>query len=159
VDSKLNNSLHYAVAGNSISCVSLLLASNEGLISQKNRDGKNPTDLIRSLEMREAIEGRLSLKALKREPSAKQRNGSYDKELRNSQKSTTHELAAKASVKGDPEKQSLDMYVIKAHLGKGSFGEVFLVQNKYTKEFGAMKMLDKSKLTSITLSSRVPDFA
>ena len=40
------------------------------------------------------------------------------------------------------------MYTIKAQLGKGSFGEVFLVQNKITQELAAMKILDKTKLES-----------
>lgn len=44
---------------------------------------------------------------------------------------------------------SLDDYERTKTLGTGSFGRVMLVQNKQTKEFYAMKILDKQKVSPI----------
>lgn len=47
------------------------------------------------------------------------------------------------------EKVSLDSFNIKGLIGKGSFGEVFLVEKKDTKALYALKVLKKSLIMSI----------
>jgi len=51
----------------------------------------------------------------------------------------------------NPQKQtaSLDDYTRIKTLGTGSFGRVMLVQNKQTKEYHAMKILDKQKVVKL----------
>ena len=52
----------------------------------------------------------------------------------------------------DKEKVSPSSFTVHSLIGKGSFGEVYLVEKKNTKQLFAMKVLEKSKIISNFLS-------
>ena len=54
------------------------------------------------------------------------------------------------TAKKEKEKIGPNNFICLALLGQGSFGEVYLVNKKYTNEYYGMKVLDKKKLNSKT---------
>lgn len=160
VDSKLNNAMHYAVATNSVDCTRFLMGW-DSLKEQKNRDGKTPFDMVRSKEIKELFlggnEGKKNHEDAQNHKKPLQRHGgsrSPSSGLKaknseaNSEKSTITPSTVISMSKPSNEKPSLGLYSIKALLGKGSFGEVFLVQRKDIGGLFAMKMLDKNRIAS-----------
>lgn len=147
VDSKLNTPLHYAVAANSVHSAEVLLARETINMGLKNREGKRPQDMIRSPEMKELFERTLQKKKEAHEGLTKIEILSVNEEEEESKgEGPISSLAEPISSLN--EKPSLSSYTIKAQIGKGSFGEVFLVEKKTTKERFALKVLDKLKMNS-----------
>ena len=68
-----------------------------------------------------------------------------------SQSGTESELSSNPqgpSTTTDEEKIGPQSFIVHSLIGKGSFGEVYLVERKKTKEMFAMKVLHKSKILS-----------
>jgi len=64
----------------------------------------------------------------------------------NSSLNTTHTTSEE---KQEIEKIGPNSFLILGLIGKGSFGEVYLVEKKNTKTLNAMKVLHKSKIMSM----------
>ena len=73
-------------------------------------------------------------------------NNSINNSNNNGKNLSKNEKNENSDIKENKEKIGPSNFICLALLGQGSFGEVYLVNKKYTNEYYAMKVLDKKKI-------------
>ena len=148
-DDKGNTSLHFAVRGGSLECLQALIESQAVDIFSKNSEGKAAIDLVRTREIKEAIERASSAKEDKNDARCIQitsvKNENFFTISRDNGLIRTSDTDSSGRSRELDELGPKD-FVIHAQIGKGSFGEVFLVERKATGALYAMKVLYKSTI-------------
>lgn len=132
--------------------VGFLLKGQTKWQNAKNKNGKTPLDL--------AGENKELVLLLKEPTQAKQGADKKNREIRipkfadeslgnfysREKEENKQEDQENSTNPGTPEQVGPHSFTILGLIGKGSFGEVFLVEKKNTKEHFAMKVLEKDKL-------------
>ena len=156
-----NTSLHYAAKSGVISCIKILVQDHLKVnFKNKNNIGMTPLDLAPNKECKEFLLKQERLKE-QREHETLVRIHKYRKEnfalLRGERKlelshhdssSTSRSDCDAESSTTDSERLGPHHFMVHSLIGRGSFGEVYLVERKETGGFYAMKVLDKDKIIS-----------
>lgn len=165
-----NNSLMYAVSSGSFVAVQLLSKYiNPEIFNHKNKEQKTVLDICKEEPIKAfLLKVGSQFNGMKRSTSTQSPNSSRNTECKEStlskvsknsnqlsEKSFKGEIVSPKSPNGlhrqlEPKQMQINVESFIAHklLGKGSFGEVYLVEKKDTKVFYAMKVIDKSKMQS-----------
>lgn len=159
-DDKGNTALHFAARSGSLDCVLAILESQTVDILCKNVDGKAAIDLTKSHEVKEAILKALSATEETRYERCIQitsvKNENFFTISRDNGLTRTSDTESSSRSREVDELGPKD-FVIHAQIGKGSFGEVFLVERKATGALYAMKVLYKSTIKrKLSLSRTKP---
>lgn len=156
-DDKGNTALHFAVRSGSLECLQALLECQSVDIFSKNSEGKAAIDLARTSEMKDLI---LKVSSASEEKSYARciqitsvKNENFFTISRDNGLIRTSDTDSSGRSRELDELGPKD-FVIHAQIGKGSFGEVFLVERKATGALYAMKVLYKSTIKRILLSIR-----
>lgn len=149
VDDLGNTPMHYAVEKGDKEFLVWIIYRYPDL-TIKNRDGRNPLEMSTTVSIQEILRtGRVPPPVLDMTPQHVQIITAPDEEASAILKTTGGSMAESTtfSEKGrELRKISAKDFEAIQLLGKGSFGEVYLVEMKTTKELYAMKILMKSKI-------------
>lgn len=148
-DENGNNVLHFAAKSGCVECVRALINSHKVDILLKNSEGKAPIDLVKTADQRKALvdacnqSDEYNQERLIQIASVKNENflmlDSDKRLIRTAETDST-------SRSRDVEEVGPKDFVIHAQIGRGSFGEVYLVEKKATGMLYAMKILYKNKM-------------
>ena len=161
-----NSVLHYAIVKENLSIVKLLLENNNLDIYLKNKDGKNCMDLahpriciqLKNLFNQFEKEKKIGKKEIEIYKENKTSNKKIKTVRNKSNKKTVHIFPSEGNLsklENKKEKINLKSFIIHSCIGKGSFGEVFLVEKKDSNYFYAMKVLEKEKVFKDNLKKYV----
>lgn len=159
VDSHGNNLFHYAAKSGSLECIKILLDARAPGLLDKNLDAKAPVDIAKTLESRDylvysaaRIED-LSTDRHIRICSVNNENFCVADRLTTRKTTSRSEETDCSSRSLETEEVGPKDFIIHALIGKGSFGEVFLVERRVTGVLYAMKVLYKSQISrSLTVT-------
>jgi protein-serine/threonine kinase len=144
VDELGNTPTHYAVEKGDKEFLSWILYRYPDL-SIKNRSGKTPLDLVSSVSIQELMKiSRVPPPVVDLTPQHVQIINTGEDEASSILRPPVSGL--RVEDRGESKKVSARDFEAIQLLGKGSFGEVYLVEHKKNKELYAMKILMKSKI-------------
>lgn len=153
IDSTANNLFHYAAKSGSLECIKILLDARAPGLLDKNLEAKAPVDMAKTLESREylvysaaRIED-LSTDRHIRICSVNNENFCVADRLTTRKTTSRSEETDCSSRSLETEEVGPKDFIIHALIGKGSFGEVFLVERRVTGVLYAMKVLYKSQIS------------
>lgn len=150
-DSSGNCLLHYAARSGNSDCLRILLQKTDLDIYSKNIEGKAPVEMIQNEAQRDVVI-EYSKKSAEKEEENCIKITSVDNEnflILNGQKKVIQSYGPACKEPGSQlggEEVGPRDFLIHASLGKGAFGEVYLVERKSTGMLYAMKVLYKSKI-------------
>lgn len=147
-DKNGNTLLHYAARSGSVDCMRVLLQKTDLDLFAKNFEGKAAIDCVKTEEQREIL-SEFSRRSTEREEERCIKIASVENEnflILNGQKKIVRTEDSSSSRSLDGEEVGPKDFLIHALIGKGSFGEVYLVERKGRKIFYAMKVLYKTKI-------------
>jgi hypothetical protein len=148
-DDKGNTALHFAVRSDNLECLRAVLESQTVDILCKNSEGKAAIDLAKSSEMKDAILKASSASEDKNYGRCIQitsvKNENFFTISRDNGLTRTSDTDSSGRSREVDDLGPKD-FVIHAQIGKGSFGEVFLVERKATGALYAMKVLYKNTI-------------
>jgi hypothetical protein len=147
-DANGNTLLHYAAKSGSVECVKILISKKITDIYEKNVDGKAAIDVCKTIEMRMIFEN--SAKLLELELAEKCiKISSVDSEnfcMTPGQMNTKRLKTESTDLSHSNSDLGPKDFAVHALIGKGSFGEVYLVERLTDGLLFAMKVLQKSTL-------------
>jgi protein-serine/threonine kinase len=153
-----NTALHYAALYGFVKVVDLLLRKPSTNATAKNKEGKTPIDIAKNQDVKKIFEKNLNTQQnVARLPDyivkIQMANTNQIDQMfkyqdvkgpdRNGANSPTHGSLSTSSSNGDDEKYGPEHFVVHSLIGKGSFGEVYLVAKKNSNKVYAMKILNK----------------
>ena len=147
-DKNGNTLLHYAARSGSADCMRVLLQKTDLDLFAKNFEGKAAIDCVKTEEQREIL-SEYSRRSTEREEERCIKITSVENEnflILNGQKKIVRTEESTSSRSLDGEEVGPKDFLIHALIGKGSFGEVYLVERKGRRIFYAMKVLYKTKV-------------
>lgn len=144
-----NNLLHYAAKSGSLECLEALLDTYKLDVLHKNSDGKAPIDLAKLREIKTAL-----IQASNRDTEINEARFIQISSVKNEnffQLDSNKKLIGTMETDSTSRSRELEEvgpkdFVIHAQIGRGSFGEVYLVERKTTGMLYAMKVLYKNKI-------------
>jgi ankyrin repeat protein len=151
IDHLGNTILHFSAKSGSAESLKVLLSTNKLDVFAKNFEGKAAIDLIANEQQKSVLLDHM--KKLDDYESTKEikiqlmSNDNFEFADRDSFKGKDN-VSGKEPMEDLSEPIGPKSFLIHGLLGKGSFGEVFLVQLKKTGMLYAMKVLDKDKIAS-----------
>lgn len=161
-----NSALHYAAKSGSLELVRLLLDTNQFNLKAKNNSGLTPLDLAsdseckKFLELKEADLDKKERETLIKIHTYRNENFAFlnnKMTLEFSQQDTSSGVLSHSSntsrsdldsSNSEADRVGPQNFLVHSLLGRGSFGEVYLVERRDTGKFYAMKVLYKHKMLS-----------
>ena len=155
-----NTPLHYAAKSGNVQLIEILLETSNFNLKVKNNIGMTPIDmatskeaklfLIKSQESKEIKEHETLIRIHKyRSENFAMLRGErkLDISLHDSSSTSRSDCNSENGL-SESEKWGPQHFMVHSLIGRGAFGEVYLVEKKDTGEFYAMKALDKDKMMS-----------
>lgn len=145
VDDLMNTPMHYAIEKADKEFLNWIVFRYPDL-TIKNLDGKTPLEMSTTVSIKEILgNGRVPPPVVDLTPQHIQIVNTPEDEANKILRPVTDEKAFYPHHERKAKKNAKDFEAIQL-LGKGSFGEVYLVETKDTKELYAMKILMKNKI-------------
>lgn len=153
VDNHGNTLFHYSSQSGSLECIKILLDCRAPGLLEKNVEGKAPVDVAKTLETKDyLVYSATRLQDLSTDRhiricSVNNENFCVADRLTARKTTSRSEETDCSSRSLETEELGPKDFIIHAMVGKGSFGEVFLVERRATGVLYAMKVLYKSQIS------------